>query len=111
MFYVKVGNEKAVLGEATVYCLCPDCGCEHEIEGFWEILQDYSEFDVYGSQYCPDCSKARIKALEAEIAARDARLRELIATVCVDYAELAPPELVAQLDAFWKRLSGEQEDS
>ncbi|HHX62250.1 MAG TPA: hypothetical protein GX707_16295 [Epulopiscium sp.] len=68
MFYVKEKVGVAVdvtveLHEDDVFCTCPECGCEVEID-LAELFSD-GEGDLYGtSVYCARCSKSKLEDLK-----------------------------------------------
>ncbi len=66
MFYVKEKSRavdvKVELHEDNVFCICPECGCEVEID----IVELFSDgiSDLYGTAvFCTDCSKSRLEAV------------------------------------------------
>ena len=71
MFYVKEKISPSVdvtveLHDDNVFCICPDCGREVEID-IAELFSD-GESDLSGtSVYCADCSKTKLKNVRATI--------------------------------------------
>jgi len=65
MFFVKEKINDAVdvtveLHDDNVFCICPGCGCEVEIN-LAELFSD-GESDLYGTAvYCPECSRRRLE--------------------------------------------------
>lgn len=65
MFYVKEKISPTVditveLHDDNVFCICPGCGCEVEID-LAKLLSD-GESDLYGTAvYCPNCSKSKLE--------------------------------------------------
>lgn len=65
MFYVKEKITPTVaitveLHDDNVFCICPDCGCEVEVD-LVDLFKD-GESDLYGTTvYCADCSKSRLE--------------------------------------------------
>ncbi|MFY9282845.1 MAG: hypothetical protein WAO56_01865 [Miniphocaeibacter sp.] len=65
MFYVKEKISPSVdvtvdLHDDNVFCICPNCGCEVEID----LVELFSkgDGDLYGtSVYCTECSKSKLK--------------------------------------------------
>lgn len=56
MFYIKHHGEKVFLGEAPVYCICPNCGQEHEADEIWDLMADDPDFDIYSCDlWCKAC--------------------------------------------------------
>ena len=68
MFYVKEKINPSVdltidLHDDNVFCICPNCGCEVEID-LAELFRD-GESDLYGtSVFCAECSKTKLKNLK-----------------------------------------------
>jgi len=64
MFYVKEKISPTVdltveLHDDNVFCICPGCGCEVEID-LAELFSD-GESDLYGTAvFCPNCSKSKL---------------------------------------------------
>ncbi|HZK02252.1 MAG TPA: hypothetical protein VFC96_05245 [Anaerovoracaceae bacterium] len=65
MFYVKEKISPTVdvaveLHDDNVFCTCPNCGCDVEID-LAELFSD-GKSDLYGTEvYCTDCSRARLE--------------------------------------------------
>ena len=65
MFYVKAKINDSVeittkIHDDNVFCICPGCGCEVEID-LAELFSD-GESDLYGTAvYCTDCSKEKLE--------------------------------------------------
>ena len=70
MFYVKENMSPTVdvtveLHDDNVFCVCPGCGREVEID-IAELFSD-GESDLYDtSVYCADCSKAKLKDVRSK---------------------------------------------
>lgn len=68
MFYVKEKVSPSVdvtvdIHDDNVFCNCPECGCEVEID-LVELFSD-GESDLYStSVFCSDCSKSKLEALK-----------------------------------------------
>lgn len=64
MFYVKEKISPTVditveLHDDNVFCICPGCGCEAEID-LAKLFSD-GESDLYGTAvYCLNCSKEKL---------------------------------------------------
>lgn len=67
MFYVKerlsdTAKIMVELHDDNVFCTCPGCGCEVQID-LADLFSD-GESDLYGtSVYCPDCSRKRMEGI------------------------------------------------
>jgi hypothetical protein len=65
MFYVKEKISPTVdvtveLHDDNVFCICPGCGCEVEID-LAKLFSD-GESDLYGTAvYCLNCSKEKLR--------------------------------------------------
>ena len=65
MFYVKEKVSPSLdvtveIHDDNVFCTCPDCGCEIEID-LVELFGN-GEVDLYGtSVYCSACSKSKLE--------------------------------------------------
>ena len=61
-YYVKAitengGEIRIPITEDNVFTRCPQCGKEHWVSNFIDIVQGDEDFDLYGTQtYCESCS-------------------------------------------------------
>ena len=70
MFYVKEKLSDTAfvtveIHDDNVFCNCPACGCEIEID-LTELFSD-GDSDLYGTAvYCSECSKSRLEAFHEQ---------------------------------------------
>lgn len=61
-YYVKEitengGEIRIPITEDNVFARCPQCGKEHRVSNFIDIVQGDEDFDLYSTQtYCESCS-------------------------------------------------------